>query len=145
MAAVTSPRRSSNDYRVGTLSFTLWNSNTLATWCEELTHWERLWCWERLRAGGERGNREWDGWMASLTQWTWVEQTLGDGDGQGSLVCCSSWGCKELDMTYWLNSNNHWPLGKGEELRIKFNHHAQWFNHIYVMKILNHRIQRASE
>ena len=32
-------------------------------------HWKRSWCWERLRAGGARG---WDGWMASLTQWTWV-------------------------------------------------------------------------
>ena len=30
-----------------------WNSNTLATWCEELTHLKRPWCWERLRAGGE--------------------------------------------------------------------------------------------
>ena len=49
-----------------------WNSNTLATWCEELTHWKRPWCWERLRAGGEGDDREWDGWMASLTQWTWV-------------------------------------------------------------------------
>ena len=33
---------------------------------------ERLWCWKRLRAGGEGVTREWDGWMASLTQWTWV-------------------------------------------------------------------------
>ena len=33
---------------------------------------ERPWCWERLRAGGEGDNRGWDGWMASLTQWTWV-------------------------------------------------------------------------
>ena len=49
-----------------------WNSNTLATWCEELTHWKRLWCWKRLRAGGEGDDRGWDGWMASLTQWTWV-------------------------------------------------------------------------
>ena len=48
-----------------------WNSNTLATWCEELTHWKRLWCWEGLKAG-EGDNRGWDGWMASLTQWTWV-------------------------------------------------------------------------
>ena len=30
------------------------------------------WCWERLRAGGEGGNRGWDGWMISSTQWTWV-------------------------------------------------------------------------
>ena len=49
-----------------------WNSNTLATWCEELTHLKRPWCWERLKAGGEGDDRGWDGWMASLTQQTWV-------------------------------------------------------------------------
>ena len=49
-----------------------WGSSTLATWWEELTHWKRPWCWERLRAGGEGDDREWDGWMASLTQGTWV-------------------------------------------------------------------------
>ena len=49
-----------------------WNPNSLATWCEELTHWKRPWCWERVRAGGEGDYRGWDGWMASLTQWTWV-------------------------------------------------------------------------
>ena len=35
-------------------------------------HWKRPWCWERLREGGEGDDRGWDGWMASLTQWTWV-------------------------------------------------------------------------
>ena len=54
-----------------------WNSNTLATSCEQLTHWKRPWCWERLRAGGEGDNRGWDGWMASLTQWTWVSVNFG--------------------------------------------------------------------
>ena len=49
-----------------------WNSNTLATWCEELTHWKRPWCWERLQVGGERDGRGWGGWMASPTRWTWV-------------------------------------------------------------------------
>ena len=49
-----------------------WSSNTLATWCEELTHWKRPWCWERLKARGEGDDRGWDGWMASPTQWTWV-------------------------------------------------------------------------
>ena len=49
-----------------------WNSNTLATWCEELTHWKRPWCWERSKAGGEGNNRGWDGWMASPTRRTWV-------------------------------------------------------------------------
>ena len=46
--------------------------NTLATWCKELSHWKRPWCWERLKAGGEGDNRGWDGWMASPTRWTWV-------------------------------------------------------------------------
>ena len=39
---------------------------------EELTHWKRPWCWERLKAGGEGNDRRWDGWMASQTLWTWV-------------------------------------------------------------------------
>jgi len=47
-------------------------SSTLATSCEELTHWKSLWCWEGLGAGGEGDDRGWDGWMASLTWWTWV-------------------------------------------------------------------------
>ena len=54
-----------------------WNSNTLATSCEELTHWKRSWCWEGLRAGGEGDDRGWDGWMASPTQWTWVWMNFG--------------------------------------------------------------------
>ena len=49
-----------------------WNSSTLATSCEELTHWKRLWCWEGLGAGAEGDDRRWDGWMASRTWWMWV-------------------------------------------------------------------------
>ena len=49
-----------------------WNSSPLATWCKVLTHLKRPWCWEGLGAGGEGDNREWNGWMASPTQWTWV-------------------------------------------------------------------------
>ena len=48
-----------------------WDSNFLATWCVELTHWKRPWCWERLKAG-EGDNRVQDGWMASPTWRTWV-------------------------------------------------------------------------
>ena len=54
-----------------------WNSNTLATWCKVLTHWKGPWCWERLKAGGEGGKREWDGRMASPTWWTWVWASSG--------------------------------------------------------------------
>ena len=69
--------------------------STLATWCKlkiflktffmqifmsklfmqikkKKTHCKRPWCWERLKAKGEEGNRGWDGWMASPIQWTWV-------------------------------------------------------------------------
>ena len=53
-----------------------WNSNTLATWWKELTHWKSPWCWERLKSGGEGNDREWDDWMASLTLWTWVWASL---------------------------------------------------------------------
>ena len=51
----------------------------LATCFEELTHWKRPWCWERLKVGGEGDDRGWDGWMASLTQQTWL------------WVCSRSW------------------------------------------------------
>ena len=45
---------------------------SLATWGAEPTHWKRSWCYGRLRGGEEGSDRGWDGWMASLTQWTWV-------------------------------------------------------------------------
>ena len=46
-----------------------WNSNTLATWCEELTHWKRPWCWKDW---GQEEKGTTDGWMASPTRWAWV-------------------------------------------------------------------------
>ena len=49
-----------------------WSSNSLATWCKEMTHWKRPWCWKRLKAGGEGDDKGWEGWMASLTRWIWV-------------------------------------------------------------------------
>ena len=77
-----------------------WNSNTLATWCEERPHLKRLWCWKGLEAGGEGEDRGWDGWMDQLNGhgFGW---TPGVGDGQEGLVCCGSWGCRE--STEWLN------------------------------------------
>ena len=45
--------------------------------CKKPTYWKKLWCWGRLKAGGERGGRAWDGWMASLTRWTWVWASSG--------------------------------------------------------------------
>ena len=72
-----------------------WNSNTLATWCEEPIHWKRPLCWEKLRAR-EKGATEDEtvGWYHWLNGHEF-EQTPGVGDGQGNLVCCSPWGYKE--------------------------------------------------
>ena len=57
---------------------------------ELLTHWKRPWCWERLKAGGEGNGRGWDGWMASLTQWTWVWASSGSWWWTGVLQCIQS-------------------------------------------------------
>ena len=77
-------------------------TNTLATWCE-LIHLKRPWFWEILKAGGEGVTEDemvgWHHWLDGHE----FEQATGIGVGQGSLACCSPWGCKESDMTEWLN------------------------------------------
>ena len=67
----------------------------LATCCEKLIHWKRPWCWERLKAGGEGDEKGRDGGWHHQLDGHEFEQTLGHGNGQGSLVCCSPWSCKE--------------------------------------------------
>ena len=94
-----------------------WNTNTLATWWKELTHWKRPWCWERLKAGGEGDNRGWDGWMASLTWWPRVWVSSGSGWWTGKPGMLQSMGRKELDTTEQLNWTNitkdDWVFGCG--------------------------------
>ena len=75
-----------------------WNSNTLATSCEELAHWKRPWCWEGLGAGEEGDDRGWDGWMASPTWWTWV----------------------------WVNSGSWWWTGRPGVLRFMGSQSWTW-------------------
>ena len=86
-----------------------WNSNTLATSWEELTHWKRPWCWEGLGTGGEGTTEDemagWHHWL-DAHEFGW---TPGVGDGQGGLVCCDSWGHKESDMTERLNWTELFP------------------------------------
>ena len=84
-----------------------------ANWSSILVHQmrradslERLWCWERLRAGEEAGNREWDVWMASLTQWMWVWANSGRECMTGKPGMLHTWDYKELDMTWQLNNIN---------------------------------------
>ena len=87
-----------------------WSSSTLATWCEELIHWQRPWCWERFKAGGEEDDKVRDGWMASPTWWTWVWASSKRWWRTESLACCTPWGHKESYMTKGLNSIFALPL-----------------------------------
>ena len=80
-----------------------WNPNTLATSCEELTHWKRPWCWEGLRAGGEGDHRGWYGWMASPTRCTWVWVNSGSWWWTGRPGVLLFMGIAESDTTEWLN------------------------------------------
>ena len=88
--------------------------HALATWCEGPTHWKRPWCWERLRVRGEASDRGWDGWMVSLSQWTWAWVNS---------ESCSSWGHSQTWLSDWTTTNiplqglNHtrfWPLTLSE-------------------------------
>ena len=86
-----------------------WNSNTLATWCEELTHWKRPWCWEWLQVGGEGDDRGWDGWMASLAQWTWVWVNSRSWWWTGRLGVLWSMGLQRVRHN-WATELNSWEL-----------------------------------
>ena len=75
------------------------------TWCEKPTHEKRLWCWERLKAGGEVGNREWDGWMTSLSQRTWVWASSGRWWRTGKPGVLQSMGFQRVRHD-WVRNNN---------------------------------------
>ena len=100
-----------------------WSSNTLATWCEELTHWKRPWCWERLKAG-EDNYRGWDGWMASPTWWTWVWASSGSWWWTGKPGAPQYTGPQRVDMTELLNRWTDVSMEQAEETV------WGWFKHI---------------
>ena len=87
-----------------------WSSNTLATWCKEPTYWKRPWCWERLRAGREVGDRGWNGCMTSLTQWRWVWANSGRQWRSGRPCVLQSMGSWRIghdnDWTDWTQNAN---------------------------------------
>ena len=94
-----------------------WSSSTLATWCEELTHWQRPWCWERLKTGREGVDRGSDGWLASPTWWTWVWASFGIWcwtrkpgvlQSMGSQRVRYNW-MTELNWTWQTNMRASWP------------------------------------
>ena len=94
-----------------------WSSNTLATWCEQLTIGKdpnagKDWRQEE-KGTTEEEMVEWHHWLNGHE----FEQASGVGDGQGSLTCCSPWGHKELDTTWWLNNKNNSGHVGGAQLR----------------------------
>ena len=86
-----------------------WNSNTLATWCEELTHLERPWCWERLTMRGERDDRGWGSWMGSPTQWMLSLSSLREFVMDREAWCAAVHGVKKSRtlLSNWTELN--WP------------------------------------
>ena len=79
----------------------------LATWCEQLTHLKRPWCWERLNAGGEGDDRGWNGWMASPTQWAWVWVNSGSWWQTGRPGMLQSMGSQRVGYN-WVTELNLW-------------------------------------
>ena len=98
-----------------------WNSNTLATWYEELTHWKRPWYWERLRVEGEGDDRGWDGWMVSLTQWTWV----------------------------WINSGSWWCIGRHGVLQSmglqRVGHELNWTELNFLHRKVDQNLETSNK
>ena len=83
---------------------------------QELTHWKRAWCWERLKAGGEGDGRGWDGWMASLTRCTWVLASSG-----------SCWWTGRPGRLHSMGSQRIW-----HDWMTELNLHGWWFSR-YVL------------
>ena len=101
-----------------------WSSNTLATWCKELTHWKRPWCWERLKAGGKGGGTEWDDWMASPTQWTWylseLQETVKDRGAWPGVSKSRTW------LSDWTTTTVSW------QCYVRFWRTAKCFSYVCV-------------
>ena len=117
------------------------SSNILTTWCEELTHWKRPWCWEKLKAGGEGDDRGWDGWMASPTQWTWVwvnswswwwtgRPGILQSMGSQSWTRLSDW--TELTVYLEVLSSEPWGLNKIVREEEVIQHTEAWVHRLLV-------------
>jgi len=109
-----------------------WSSNTLATWCKELTLWKRPWYWERLKVQGGWNDRGWDGRMTSPTGWTWlwvssgswwwtgkpgVLQSTGSQRVRHGWVTELNWMCPFLFFfSFLLERTMHWRSLWGQDL-----------------------------
>ena len=116
-----------------------WNSSTLATSWEELSHWKRPWCWEGLGAGGKGDDRGWDGWMASPTQWTWVSVNSGSWWWTGRPGMLRFMGSQRVGHDWATELNWSW-------LHLNWHIHLSW--HIFlsitekVIKNFQHKLDK---
>ena len=113
-----------------------WNSNTLTTWCRELSDWKRPWCWERLRVSGEGDNRGWNHCMASPTQWAWVWANSGRWWRTGKLGVLQSMGSKRVRHD-WATERQQW-LVKGFSAGHPWSHLYRCKNFSAALSWVNH-------
>ena len=109
----------------------------MATWCEELTHWKRPWCWDRLKAGGKGGDTGWDGWMGSPTWWTWIWVSSGSWwwtGKPGVLQSMESKSWTRLRDRTELNSTNPEKSNNGVKLS-KYNRMLEYLTSQPINKI----------
>ena len=96
---------------------------------------EKSWCWARLRAGGEGGDRGWNGWMASLTQWTWVWPNSGRQWRTGKPGTLQSMGSQRLGHdSHWTTVEGGKDLGKG---RMFYSQPRNLLMYIFYLHILH--------
>ena len=74
--------------------------------------WEKTWCWERLKVGGEGNDRAWDGWMASPTWWAWVWASSGKWWRKGKPGVLQSMGLQRVGHD-WATELNRTDPGEG--------------------------------
>ena len=94
-----------------------WSSNTLATWCEELTHKKRPWFRDRLRAE-EEDDRGQDGWMTSLAQWRWVWAGSGSWWRSGTPGVLQSMGSQRVGHDWVSEEEQQHAIGQWSDFTI---------------------------
>ena len=94
----------------------------------------------KTEAGGEGDGRGWDGWVASLIQWTWIWATPGASGGQRILACCSPWGGKVGQDLATKHKKQSYPKDckqRKRPLKISYNKRKMYLTwHVGAFKVI---------